>query len=92
MYQCAGVPVYQGIGVLVYRCTGVPVCCSTGVPVYWVTCVLVCAGVPVYLCIGAEYDRKGEGIADLDISRIQYHDTTGQRAQTDSSEITHGSQ
>ena len=40
----------------------------------------------------AEYDRKGEGIADLDISRIQYHDTTGQRAQTNSSEITYGSQ
>ena len=52
----------------------------------------MCAGVPVYLCIGAEYDRKGEGITDLDISRIQYHDTTGQRAQTDSFEITHGSQ
>ena len=52
----------------------------------------MCAGVLAYLCIGAEYDRKGKGIADLDISRIQYHDTTGQRAQTDSSEITHGSQ
>ena len=33
----------------------------------------MCAGVPVYLCIGAEYDRKGEGITDLDISSLTAH-------------------